>query len=206
MSSNKNSQRDIHNTLRRSVDLPPLIARPMMNHTYRFAADAALSNVDITEKDLLAAMGSICTVGNTTLRSVFYSVKLQSVEMWSTASTVGGISSMTIEWGSDAPVANTNKLVSDASISSAYPCHIFARPPKGSFASFWMDATNDNVVFTLATDSACVVDVRMTGILLDGSVSSATVTVGTASLGVLYYPPLDGSTDKLLPVGLNTAT
>jgi hypothetical protein len=126
--------------------------------------------------------------------------------MWSTAGTVGGISSMTLEWGSDAPVANTNKLVSDASISSAYPCHIYAKPPPGSFASFWMDATNDNIVFTVSTDSACVMDVNLTGILLDGSTSSATVTVGTASLGVMYYPPLDGSTDKLLPVGLNTAT
>jgi hypothetical protein len=197
---------DIHNTLRRSVDLPTLAARPMMNHTYRFAADNALSAVDITEKDLLACMGAICTVANTTLRSVYYSVKLHSVEMWSTAGTVGGISSMTLEWGSDAPVANTNKLVSDASISSAYPCHIYAKPPPGSFASFWMDATNDNIVFTVSTDSACVMDVNLTGILLDGSTSSATVTVGTASLGVLYYPPLDGSTDKLLPVGLNTAT
>jgi hypothetical protein len=177
-----------------------------MTHTYRYAADSALSNVDITEKDLLAAAGSVCTVANTTLRSVFYSVKLHSVEMWSTASTVGGISSMTIEWGSDAPVANTNLLVSDASISSAYPCHIYAKPPKGSFASMWMDATNDNVVFTLATDSSCVVDIKLSVIMLDGSTSSATVTVGTASLGVLYYPPLDGSTDKLLPVGLNTAT
>jgi hypothetical protein len=69
-----------------------------------------------------------------------------------------------------------------------------------------MDATNDNIVFTVSTDSACVIDVNLTGILLDGSTSSATVTVGTASLGVMYYPPLDGSTDKLLPVGLNTAT
>jgi hypothetical protein len=126
--------------------------------------------------------------------------------MWSTAGTVGGISSMTIEWGSDASVGNTNMLKSDASISSAYPCHIFARPPTGSFASFWMDATNDNIVFTLSTDSACVVDINVTGVMLDGSSSSATVTVGTASLGVMYYPPLDGSTDKLLPVGLNTAT
>jgi hypothetical protein len=178
----------------------------MVNQTYRFAADSALSAEDITEKNLLAAMGSICTVANTTLRSVFYSVKLHSVEIWSTAGTVGGISSMTLEWGSDASVANTNKLVSDASISSAYPCHIYAKPPQGSFASFWMDATNDNIVFTINTDSACIVDLNMTGIMLDGSSSSATVSVGTASLGVMYYPPLDGATDKLLPVGLNTAT
>jgi hypothetical protein len=205
-SQRRRNRPDVHNTLRRSVDLPPLSARPRVTHTYRFAADNALSAVDITEKDLLAAMGSICTVGNTTLRSVFYSIKLHSVEMWSTAGTVGGISSMTLEWGSDASVANTNLLITDASISSAYPCHIFAKPPQGSFASFWMDATNDNIVFTVSTDSACVMDVNISGILLDGSVSSATVTVGTASLGVMYYPPLDGSTDKLLPVGLNTAT
>jgi hypothetical protein len=205
-SGQKGSQRDIHRTLRRTVDLPQLNARPMLTHTYRFAADNPLSAVDITEKDLLASLGSICTVANTTLRSVFYSVKLQSVEIWSTASSIGAISSMTLEWGSDAPVANTNLLVSDASISSSYPCHLFARPPKGSFAGMWMDATNDNIVFTISTDSACIVDIRLTGILLDGSSSSATVTVGTASLGVLYYPPLDGSTDKLLPVGLNTAT
>ncbi len=195
-----------HNTLRRVVDLPPLRARPMVNQTYRFAADAALSNVDITEKDLLASMGAVCTVANSTLRSLFYSVRLHSVEIWCATTSSGVISSLTLEWGSDAPVANTNMLVSDASISNTYPCHLFCRPPTGSFASMWMDATNDNIVFTLNSDSPVIIDVNMTGILLDGTSSSATVTVGTASLGVVYYPPLDGPTDKLLPVGLNTAT
>jgi len=195
-----------HNSLRRIVDLPPLTARPMLNHTYRFAADNALSAVDITEKDLLASMGAMCTVNNSTLRSLYYSVKLHSVEIWCATTSSGIISSVTLEWGSDAPVANTNMLKADASISNTYPCHLFCKPPTGSFASFWMDATNDNIVFTISTDSPCIVDVNMTGILLDGSTSAATVTVGTASLGVIYYPPLDGSTDKLIPVGLSTAT
>ncbi len=187
-----------------NISPPQRQSNVLVNHTYRFET-AGSATQSITDRDLLAAAGCVCTVNNSTLTSIFQSVKLNSIEIWS-ATTPGDVTTISLLWGTDASVGNTTKEVSDTSISNAFPAHIFSRPPQGSFASFWQSGTTENTMFTIVCSIKCIVDVNMTCILNDGTSSSATVTVASAALGAVYYAPLDGSTDDFTPVGLTTAT
>jgi hypothetical protein len=70
----------------------------------------------------------------------------------------------------------------------------------------WFNDTGDEDIFEIITDAACIIDVHMTGTLHNGTADGSTYSVTTATAGRVYFPPLDGESDQLIPVGLDTAT
>jgi hypothetical protein len=51
-----------------------------------------------------------------------------------------------------------------------------------------------------------IIDVTLSFVLADTGLASTAISAATAVIGTLYYFPLDGTTDKYLPVSLNTTT
>jgi hypothetical protein len=187
------------------LDIPSRSVRPQITHTYRFASDSAV-NQTITERDVLKAFGMMCTITNSSMKSIVSSARIHYVEVWVPVPTVGSICSVNLNWSSDASVGNRDTTYSDASINPNRPAHIHATPPRGSAQSLWFNETGDEILFQIITDSACILDIHMSGTLHDGTSDSSTYVVTTATIGRVYFPPLDGPTDALIPVGLQTAT
>jgi hypothetical protein len=60
-------------------------------------------------------------------------------------------------------------------------------------------------MFDIVAPSGSIIDVHVTVLLNDGAAGTA-YTVSSATIGALYYAPLDGTSDVFTPVSLTTVT
>jgi len=218
----KNKTRRGKGGMSNAVDLPSRIKPPQIvtnvrvTRVYRYRASSATSQ-DISQNELIAAMGVMSTVATTSATAMFNTVKLHRVSVWTPpaldVASVANDRSCTITWNSpEGGSAIASGLeVSDSTMSNAYPAHISAKPPTGSLASFWLTAYSGTAavnLFTIQCGAGSIVDVHVTAIMNDtnGANGLPYTTTAGPGLGVVYYPPLDGVTDSLLPVGLLTFT
>jgi hypothetical protein len=193
---------------------PQIMSNVRVNRVYRFRAAIATSQ-DISQNELINALGVMQTVVTTTATSIFNTVKVHRVSMW-TPPDLSGSSvidrSCTLTWNSaEGAVIPSGIEVSDSTMSTAYPAHVSSKPPPGSIASFWLTAYSGTAalnLFTIACGVGTIIDVHVTGILADtNSASNLPYTTSAGpGLGVVWYPPLDGPSDEYLPVGLQTFT
>lgn len=170
-------------------------------HKFRFLASGAF-NGTITSSQMLGAAGSICTVANTTLSMKNYSMKVQSVEIWTPPASQGAGATCSVEWiGSN---NSPNEEVSDTSVSTAKPAHLVSRPPANAIAGFWFVAATNTSIMKFVVPSGSIIDLVLDLIEFDDE-SPVTRAVATATLGATYYLALDHSTsDVLVPVSLQT--
>jgi hypothetical protein len=203
--SNNNRRRNVSSGVSRAVKPPTLRPNIQTKHKFRFYSDSSASST-ITNQNLLTAAGCVVTTNNSTATSVWMSVKIISVEVWSIPAT--GTSTCSVEWKGDTDLAGISQhQVTDTSLSPSFPAHLICRPPSGTLPSFWHEGGIANNLFTVSVDGAGIVDVTLQLILRDApSSSSATLSIASGSLGTMIYSPLDGSTDKFLPAGLTTTT
>jgi len=187
----------------RSRQIPQISSNITLNHTYRFETDGAKDRT-ISVRDLLLAAGTVCITSNSVVNSIFDSVKVNSIEMWS-ATSIGSIATVSCEWNSATSLGDTTREFSDSSITTS-PAHIFTRPPIGSAASFWQNSLTNNDLFRLKCTAKCLVDVNLTLVMCDGTSSDAALAVTSATLSVVYFAALDGATDDFTPVSLTTVT
>ncbi len=82
--------------------------------------------------------------------------------------------------------------------------HVKARQGEYLHQAWGFDAGKAALVVTFPQGT--IIDVDITHYLADQGSAGVTYTVAAATLGVLYYLPLDGDTDAFLPVGLPTTT
>jgi len=175
----------------------------MVNHRYRFTSTSATATV-VTNSDVVGIIGAMVTVVNTSARLLAGTCKLRSVEVWTPPASQGAAATCSLEWASTTFSPNTE--VSDTTVSVSEPAHIRAIPPRGSPQSFWMTA-DGTAMFTLTAPVGSIIDVSCVHVLNDTGAAGNSYSVGAAAtLGVLFYPPLDGVTDVYLPVSLNTIT
>jgi hypothetical protein len=181
---------------------PQLRTNVIVKHRYRFTSTSATPQ-NVTQVDILGIGGAVCSVANTTLRMIYDTVKLHSVEVWAPPASQGAASTCSLEWIGGTYFAHTE--VSDSSNSVAEPAHIKAVPPAGSDASFWMNGTVSDIM-TLTCPVGSIIDVVCSHLLIDTGVAGTAYTVAAGSLGALYYLPLDGASDVYLPTSLTTTT
>ena len=186
-----------------SLHPPQLNANVILKHRYRFISTDGTATA-IGAGDLLNAAGSLVVVANTTARSLFKSVKIEEVEIWTPPASQGSAATCSILWSSSSAAAPTSLEVSDTTVSVAEPAHVRARPPARSSPSFWMDVNSDSP-FTITAPSGSVIDVTLTLVVLDGA-AGGTWTIASGTLGQVVYAPLDGDGDRFTPVSLTTAT
>ncbi len=181
---------------------PQIITSPVYTHTLRFVANAAASAVPISAKQLLGAIGTVCSVSNSTVCAIASSCRVKKVSMWGPAT--GTIdNTLQLRWVGST-VDSKNYEVSDTSFSSATMSHVSGKPPKNTLASFWKNANFTDPLFLISCPQNTVIDVQVNFMLTDQA-GSTTFSVATASLGFFYYLYLDNSgSNKFVPVGLVT--
>jgi len=188
----------------RLIHPPQIRSNPQLRHKYRFAVGSAGTYI-ITNSDVLLACGVICTTANSVVTGIFSSFRIRSIEVWGGfvgSSTSNAPTTVAVNWNG-APIFVANAEVSDTSVSSAYPAHIVARPPKNTNASFWQTASS-NSLFDLVVPTNAMIDLEVDLIMSDNQ-DAVTGTVTTGTLGTEYFLALDGAaSNDLVPVSLNT--
>lgn len=199
--------------------IPQTMPFPVVKSTKRYTA-TAFAAINIDSKDLLMSGGAMCTVVNSTLSALFSSARIRRVEIWCPVSTslapiASATTSICLLWGGSPTTAagGVQYLISDTTLSSVHPAHIVSKPPKGSQASWWRQSDTVENLFQIYSYGAAgnqvgvpigtivEVDVEFTQQVLSGA--PTTLAVGTAALGITYYPTLDSSGSKMcMPVGL----
>ena len=181
---------------------PQLPTNVRVRHTFRFRSTSATATV-ITDTNLVDMCGGIGIIANTAIAQLALSAKLHSVSVWTPPASQGASATCSVEWASSS--YSPQLEVSDTTISTAIPAHIRATPPPGSAAAFWM-GQGGNAMFTLTAPTASIIDVDVSFLLNDSGAAASNYTAAAVTLGVLYYLPLDGATDRFLPVSLVTTT
>ncbi len=188
---------------RRAVKPPQLRSNIVIKHRYRFVSTSATA-ATITAGDLKGIAGAVCTVANSTLSMIADSFKLHSVEVWTPPASQGAAATCSLEWVGD--VYGPTSEVSDTSVSVSDPAYIKAIPPSDASSAFWQGAVANDIVMILTCPVGSIIDVVCSHVLADDAAAGTTYLVAAGTLGVLYYLPLDGSTDQYTPVSLNTTT
>jgi len=180
---------------------PELDASVTVHHTYRYSTAAGASE-SITVGNLLSTCGSMATlVAGTTKVSLASSILLHKIQIWSPAAAAGA-ASPTVAWnGAGGHSRDEEKIVT--TVGTANASYYVSVPPKGSFAELWQDQTGAaNVLFTLSAGVGSIIDVSVSFTLANNDAGFTVVNAVADTSGVLYYPPLDGATNKFVSVGL----
>lgn len=150
-------------------------------------------------------MGALATT-TTSVRPIASNVKLHSIEMWAPASvSTTGTETIAILWSPFPTLGAINQEFSDTTITPSRPAHLRSSPPANSAARFWCDDITNQTLLQITGPAHTVIDIHVSFMLNDSSPTSA-VAVAAATVGRLYYQPLDGATDNLLPVSLQHTT
>jgi hypothetical protein len=174
------------------------------NHRFRFLGITSTFSGVISPKMMLSATGVIATVTNTTAALIHFSGRIKSIEMWCPPASQGAAATCSVEWvgGNNSP----NVEVSDTSVSVSKPAHLKSKPPFNSLAAFWQINSNTSALFTLLCPVGTIIDLVLDLVFNDQDATTVT-TVTTGVLSTIYYLALDhGTSDKLVPVSLQTTT
>lgn len=184
------------------VHPPQIKSNIIFGHRYRFTSTGAAA-IPITVA-LLRGIGGVVATTSTTGAPIAFSVKVRSVEIWTPPASQGALATCSLEWASGSTLDSTNTVeVSDTSMSVAEPAHLRTSPPKSSLASFWQHIGADQL-FVITAPAGSVVDVSMQYVLNDDEASPTSVVLAGATVGNMYYMPLDGHGGVMAPVSLTT--
>jgi len=174
-------------------------------HTYRFISTSSTATA-VTPTSLLAAAGSVCYAVNANVISIFGSIKVNRIKIWTPVASQGANATCSVLWSGTVTPFNQDREISDTSVSVSKPAHIDTRPPAKSLAAFWQTASTNNL-FIVTAPTGSIIDVSLSMVLQDEDSGSAPATVAVASgtLGTQYYLSLDpNATHRYTPVSLNT--
>jgi len=183
--------------------LPSIVITPTTSTVARYALHSGSSGetiYGITMFGLLSSLGIVAATANSGY-PIFRYFKLNKISIWGSApSFASGLPlapSVGIKWYSNVNFG-TNTIVSDSSLSTAYPAYLTTRPPRGSYASLWQ-FQNTNVLFDiLVSDVQSVfVDMHYSARMDDQSyAANLQGTVNSMTIGSVYYTALDGVTSN----------
>lgn len=207
--NNKSKKTNGRNTKQRNTQLsrgsenpPQLNSNIIKHHKFRFSVTSAFTG-SVSIAKILGALGTVCTVVNTTVTAFNRSFKIRKIELWTPPPAQGSLATTSIEWlGSE---NSPSREVSDTVMSVSRPGHIVMKPPKNSLASFWQQGNSNTVLFSLVAPVGTVIDFSVDYIEYDDEATNISIAVATGVLGNIYYLALDhGTSDKVVPVSLST--
>lgn len=185
------------------VHLPPPIQTSVaLTHKVRFLATSA-SATSILVRGLLASCGVVCYTVNAAARTLFSSVRVRRVQIW-TEPTAGSNDNSSLVW------VPTNNNVPDVEYVDAnmgtglvgYQDHV---PPRNSAASWWYNTAQEGTaLFSLSCPVNSYVDVTM-DIVSSNNENGSAMAIATGIAGNIYYLAADmPTTHRYTPVGLPT--
>jgi hypothetical protein len=176
----------------------------VFDHVYRFVSSSGTATA-ITVTGLAGASGTMGVATNAVVHTLYESVILRSVEIFSPPASQGSSVTCSILW--EGTVNSPEMEVSDTSVSVAKPAHVHSSAPEKSLGSFWNQiiSANNPTLCTIVAPSGSIIDVSLGLILSDEGSASQGISVTTCVGGEIYYLALDGpSTHIYTPVSLNT--
>jgi len=183
--------------------LPQLRTNVVVSHTYRFVSTSGTATT-VTNDSVIAALGNICTVTNTSVSAIAQSFHVRKLTLVSPPASQGASATCSVEWLAAAVVSSTNMEVSDTTVSVAVPACVVSSPPANSNAAFWQTSST-NGLFILTAPVGTVIDLAVDYILVDDPAFNKITTVATGVLGTMYYLSLDpNATHRYTPVSLTT--
>jgi len=200
----RSSKKSSHKKHMPPSNLPPkLDVTPTIRHRYRYLASTASSG-STTIGELFGALGSTCTITNSSVTCWYTSVRIHSISLFAPSGTTSGTS---VLWNSPIPGIGRDTEPDTYTPSGITVANkLVALPPSHSFAGDWMNSslTATLSIFTIVCPAGTIID-------LDVSATNSNVygpyqrAVVTGTLAFPYYLALDGVTTNLLaPVGLPT--
>jgi hypothetical protein len=182
---------------------PQLKTNVSLNHVYRFVSTTATATV-ITNQNLLFAAGTVVATA-TSVYSMYSSVRVKRVSIWTPPPSQGSNSTCSVEWIGG---ANTNNSeFSDTTVSTAQPAMVSCQPPVSSLAHFWSNSGSSLNLFTIVAPSGSIIDISLALILNDNENGPLLLTVVAGTPGNAAYIGMDGlatATTKFKPVSLST--
>jgi hypothetical protein len=163
-------------------------ANPEVTRRYRFTSTSATLTA-ISPALLLNASGVLAATAILGYQ-IFQSVKVRMIEIWTPPASQGAAATCSVLF----PVATNTQAreVSDTTVSVSQPAHVRCGPPANSLAGFW-NGTTGTTMFSLVAPPGSVIDVTISLVMGDNSVSTSVVLVG-ATIGRVYYCALDSGT------------
>ncbi len=205
--SRKSRKQPQSSSLTRSVNIPPYRSDLLVtNAHYRYRTTGG-HGASIQALYIGQSLGAMAAT-TTSVYPLFSHFRIRKVEIWGFcgASPPGTLS---LEWtpstASGTGNFNSGYELSDTSLSTSFPTHISTTPPPNSQAAFWQRfAGNTTVLFNLSSSDAMVVDLYVDMVLQDDGTAGAAITVAAATVGAVYYQPLDGDGGALVAVSKTT--
>jgi hypothetical protein len=184
---------------------------PIVRRTIRYITSAG--GTESVYRNCLLSLIAISSTAATNVMFPIQSIRVRKVEMWS----LGGTDSsqrVAIFWGtSQGP---TDEIVAYG--NTAFPAHLVARPPAGSYAGMWQVhdpgsaiGSESNLVMQLSCSANCVLDLHfemvaeatVTGIAAGDSAvglkTTNTLGLGYTSLGNLNSAGAAAGTNIFIP-------
>lgn len=173
----------------------------------RFSVSASASSVAITRKSLGCSVLVVCSVANTTMKSIISSFRIQKITLWPPA---GG--SVILDINANSSQGAEQALSRESTKISSLPTGITVDlptvfvPKKDSYLGMWQAVAenSDDQLFALSSDSGAVIDVHLVATIA-GATSTLTsaTTTSTVAVGAAGVMSLDTS-NKCASVGYTT--
>jgi hypothetical protein len=202
MTKQRKSQRSSTHRRDNATHPPQLRTNIEVKHQYRFSLSGSAGSYAISDTLLLQAAG-VCAKTTTSGAPIFQAVKLDKVEVWGNMGSALTSATCSVLY----PASGVNPMPredSDVTVSASFPAHVISVPPRNTLSGFWNTGTNVTI-FTVTVPAQGIVDVWLSLVLNDGGSPVASATLAGASVGSVYFQPLDSSTlagANLTPVGL----
>jgi len=207
------NRRNMRPLARTSANLPPVIRGNVEGrHTFRFKqVDEATSTINLYVDDLAFLMGVAET--STTVRTLWESLKLERVNVWTPSRQYSGTlqdpRETSLTWlGEYTPRSEVFGTVNQ----QTGICHIAATPPSNSGSGKWQkvgQGATGVLLCKLVVPDQSIVDITVSFVFDDDTVSGINKTgyVGL-NVGNLYYSSADSyyGTKKLTPMGMTVPT
>jgi hypothetical protein len=193
------------------ICVPTHNPRPKFTHTFRYYSTTT-AGVVFSQNSILISVGSVA-VTSVLLKSLYASFRILAVKLWSVPATTAVTQPLTINWFGNNNGTGDNvglHAQSDISINPSYPQFVASRPPPNSYTSFWQSASSvgdPGFMFEVATPAGCILDLTVELMAFDSAIGGATITRAEATtigatVGQVYYCPLDNLTNDFRPSGV----
>ncbi len=159
----------------------------------RFNITSTMNSAAITRGSLIAIVGAIVTVANTTTALIASGVRLRRIICWPAVSTAVTISVPSTAAGAEQALSKESQKSSALPTGITVDQPVVFRPKRGTYLDMWQAYENQtDQLLAVSASSGGVIDVHLVATIA-GAVSQASTraTTSTVSLSAIGYYSLD---------------
>jgi len=186
------------NSVRRSLAPPSFIPDFVTGHVFRFENVAPMSNVTVTQNNLLDLLLMASTASTSQrLVAVF---KIKKVEVWGSVGSTFVPVTVNVEFTNTDFVAARRELRSDTSMGLR-PAFVSAVPGRDSSARMWQGEGSNRDVLAITCPAWSIIDIHMSVVFRNTESPVAGPVPTGATAGAMYCAPLTGNSAITVPIG-----